>query len=127
MSVLEPVSTSHAVDEELPRVVVHRGPGDAIEQLLLAVAGGDREALAPLRGRIGGLVRANIRRVLRDASRSDAVTREFFDEVLLDAGDFDPGRDSAQAWLLTRAHQRATSGLTAGHAAAAEPTELAAS
>lgn len=106
-----------ALGEDLPLVVrVQRAP-DATEQLLLAVANGDREALVALKSRVGGLVRANIRRVLRDASRSDAVAQAFFAEVARDASAFDPDRDSAQAWLLTRAHQRATSWLTSGHAA----------
>lgn len=111
------VVASQAVEEELPRVLVEGGSTDTIEDLLLAVAGGDQEAFAALQNRIGGLVRVNIRRVLRDASRSDAVTQEFFAEVPQDVTSFDPTRDSAQTWLLTRAHLRAMSGLTSGHAA----------
>lgn len=104
---------SQAADKELPRVVVVEGGcTDPIDELLLAVASGDRAALAALENRMGGLVRVNIRRVLRDASRSDAVTQDFFAEVPRDVTNFDPDRDSAQAWLLMRAHLRAVSGLT---------------
>lgn len=103
-----------AVREELPRVViVSGGPAEVVGDLLLAVARGDREAFIALESRMGGLVRVNIRRVLRDASRSDAVTQEFFAEVLRDAVTFDPDRESPQAWLLTRAHQRALDGFAA--------------
>lgn len=109
---------AQVVDEEPPRVaVVAGGPTDPIDELLLAVASGDREAFAALESRMGGLVRVNIRRVLRDASRSDAVTQEFFAAVPRDVADFDPDQGSAQAWLLTRAHLRAMSGLASGHAA----------
>lgn len=100
-----------------PTQVLDQGGGtDTIEQLLLATANGDRDALAALERYIGGLVRLNIRRVLRDASRSDAVTREFFDEVLRDPTGFDPDQDSAQSWLLTRAHVNAMSALASSHA-----------
>jgi len=95
-----------------PPVVVDGRCPDPIDDLLLAVAGGDREALAALESRMGGLVRVNIRRVLRDASRSDAVTQEFFAEVPRDVTNFDPDQDGARAWLLTRAHVRAMSGFT---------------
>lgn len=106
---------SQAVGDELPQVVgVDGGSIDAIEELLLAVANGDRDAFVALENHMGGLVRVNIRRVLRDASRSDAVTQEFFAEVRRDAMNFDPDRDSAQAWLLTRAHLRAMDGLRSG-------------
>ncbi len=112
------VVPSTAVDEKpLTRLLVEDGSAHTLHELLLAVADGDQEAFAVLERRIGGLVRANIRRVLRDASRSDAVARAFFAEVPRDASDFDPDRCSAQSWLLTRAHQRATSSLTSGHAA----------
>lgn len=126
------VVPSQAADEESPRgVIVEGGSTDPInelllDELLLAVASGDREAVAALESRIGGLVRVNIRRVLRDASRSDAVTQEFFAEVPRDVTSFDPDRDSAQAWLLTRAHLRAMSGLTSG-LTASERIDLATS
>ena len=68
---------------------------------------GDHAALIALQSRMAGLVLVNVRRVLRDASRSEAVTQETFAEVLEDAIHFDPNRDDAQTWLLTRAHQHA--------------------
>lgn len=47
------------------------------------------------------------RRDLRAAPRSEAVAQRTLAEVLEDAIHFDPHRGSAQAWLLTRAPQRA--------------------
>lgn len=79
----------------------------SVEELLLAAADGERTASFALEIRLGGLVHANIRRVLEDALRSEAVTRTFFVELCRDAGTFDPTWDDALAWLLTRAHRLA--------------------
>lgn len=87
------------------------GPTDTVEALLLSVARGNQEAFVALQTRMAGLVRVNVRRVLRDASRSEAVTQETFAEALEDAIHFDPHRDSAETWLLTRAYQHAMDGL----------------
>lgn len=104
------------IGEELPRVVVVDGSRDTMEQLLLSVAGGNQEALVALHSRMAGLVHLNVRRVLHDASRSDAVTQQIFADVPRDAVEFDPARDSAQAWLLGRAYQRAMDELGSVHA-----------
>ncbi|MEX0953253.1 MAG: hypothetical protein WDZ26_05440 [Nitriliruptoraceae bacterium] len=81
---------------------------DTVEALLLGVARGNQHAFVALQSRMAGLVHLNVRRVLRDASRSETVTRETFDNARQDAVHFDPRRDSAQTWLLTRAHEHAT-------------------
>lgn len=86
---------------------------DTVEELLLSIARGSPEALAALQTRMAGLVRVNVRRVLRDASRCEAITTTTFAELLEDAVDFDPGKHNAQTWLLTRAHQHAMDGLEA--------------
>lgn len=102
---------SRAVRQELPQVViVDGGPAETIGDLLLAIASGDDRALGALESRIGGLVRVNVRRVLQDAARSDAVTQQFFAEVHQEAVEFDPDRDRPDVWLLTRAHRRAIDG-----------------
>ncbi len=97
--------------EPLPQVVVIDGPADPIEALLLSVAHGDQEALVALQSRMAGLVRVNVRRILRDASQANAVTESVFAELLENAIRFDPDRSDAQTWLLTRAHQHAMDGL----------------
>ena len=104
-------ASSQMVDEQPPRAGVAGGSTDTVEALLLSVAGGNQEAFVALQSRMVGLVRVNVRRVLRDASRSEAVTQKTFADVLEDAVHFDPHRDSAQTWLLTRAHQHALDGL----------------
>jgi hypothetical protein len=104
---------AQVVGGQVARDVVAGGSTDTVEALLLSVARGDHEAYVALERRMAGLVRVNVRRVLRDGARSDAVTEKTFAEVLEDAIRFDPHRDSAQTWLLTRAHQRAMDELRA--------------
>jgi len=99
-------ASSQVVGGKRPRVVAGGSTG-TVEALLLSVARGDQEAFVALQSRMTGLVRVNVRRVLRDAPRSEAVTQRALAEVLEDAIHFDPHQGSAQTWLLTRAHQRA--------------------
>ena len=106
-------ASSQVVGGQVARDVVAGGSTDTVEALLLSVARGDQEAFIALERRMAGLVRVNVRRVLRDGARSEAVTEKAFAEVLEDAIRFDPHRDSAQTWLLTRAHQRAMDELRA--------------
>lgn len=105
-------ASSQLVCRHLPQDVITGVPADTIEALLLSVARGDQEAFVALQSHIAGLVRVNVRRVLRDASRTEAVTQETFAEVLEHAISFDPHRDNALTWLLTRAHQRANDELS---------------
>lgn len=77
------------------------------DELLLAVARGDREAFRRLYDRMGGAVYGVIRRVLRDPSRSEEVAQEVLVEVWRTATRFDPDRGSATTWILTMAHRRA--------------------
>jgi RNA polymerase sigma-70 factor, ECF subfamily len=99
-------ASSQVVGGKPPRVVAGGSTG-TVEALLLSVARGDQEAFVALQSRMAGLVRVNVRRVLRDGARSEAVTQRTLAEVLEDAIHFDPHRGSAQTWLLKRAHQRA--------------------
>ena len=103
-------ASSQVARGQLPRVVVMGGFADTVEALLLSVARGDQEAFVALQSRMAGLVRLNVRRVLRDASRSEAATEETFAEVREAAVHFDPHRSSAETWLLTIAHQHAMDG-----------------
>jgi hypothetical protein len=100
-------ASSQVVGGHVARVVVAGGSTDTVEALLLSVARGDQEAFVALESRMAGLVRVNVRRVLRDGARCEAATEQTFAGVLEDGIHFDPHRDSAQTWLLARAHQRA--------------------
>lgn len=82
-------------------------PADSDEDLLLKVARGDQAAFATLFDRFSGLVFGVVRRVVRDPSQSEEVAQEVLVEVWRTATRFDPGRGSAQTWILTMAHRRA--------------------
>lgn len=90
-----------------------------IETLLGLIAHGNQAAFVSLQRRMAGLVQVNIRRILRDAAQSDSATQATFDEIRDHAEDFDPRRDSAQTWLLKRAHQHAINGLVSPEPVAA--------
>lgn len=92
-------------------VVAARLASDTIEALLLSVGRGNQDAFVALQSRMTGLVQVNIRRVLRDATRSETVTRQTFDDIRKDAIHFDPQQNSAESWLLTCAHKHAIDGL----------------
>ena len=99
------------VDGQLAPVVDAGGSTDVVEALLFSAARGNHESFVALKVRMAGLVRINVRRVLRDASRSEAVTQATFATLLEDVVDFDPHHDSAQTWLLRLAHQHVLDGL----------------
>ncbi|MEX2561991.1 MAG: sigma factor [Nitriliruptoraceae bacterium] len=110
MSLLEyssSVRSSALLHAAFPQATTPEVSSDTVESLLVSVGRGNHEAFAVLQSRMAGLVRVNVCRVLGDASRSDEVTQETFAAVFEDAIHFDPHRDSAQSWLLTRAHQHA--------------------
>lgn len=96
------------MDQEVPRLRAVRGsaaPTD--DELLLAVAAGDREAFSALYDRYAGTVHGVIHAVVRDPSQSEEVTQEVFVEVWRLAARFDTDRGAARTWLLTMAHRRA--------------------
>lgn len=74
---------------------------------MLAVAGGDRSALAALYDRYSPLVLALCQRVLRDSGQAEEVLVDVFFEVWTKADRFDPSRGSPMTYLLTLARSRA--------------------
>lgn len=86
---------------------IHDLAGASSEDLLVAVAGGDREAFAALYDRLVSSVFAVCRRVLRDPAMAEEVSQEVLVEVWKKAARFDPDRGSAAAWVTTLAHRRA--------------------
>lgn len=76
------------------------------EELVVAVARGDRSAFQRFYDRTAGLVYGNVRRVVRDQVLSDEVTYQVFLDVWTQAADFDPTQEPARIWLLDLAHRR---------------------
>lgn len=81
--------------------------------LIRRVAGGDRQAFADLYDRYAALAFGLIRRVVFQPAEAEEVLQEVFWQVWLDAGSYDPGRGSPEAWLLNRARSRAIDRLRA--------------
>lgn len=77
------------------------------EELLVAVAGGDRTAFAALFDRYARIVHGVAAAVIRDPSMAEEVAQEVLLAVWRTAARFDPDRGSARAWLTTMAHRRA--------------------
>ena len=68
---------------------------------------GDREAFAMFYDRRRWpRARAGSPRILRDDAAAEEVLQEVFWQVWQDAGQYDPGRGSPEAWLVMRARTR---------------------
>jgi RNA polymerase sigma-70 factor, ECF subfamily len=77
------------------------------EELLVAVAAGDRRAFELLFDRVSPQVLGVSLRVLRDRSLAEEVSQEVMVEVWRKAARFDPARGTASGWITTLAHRRA--------------------
>jgi RNA polymerase sigma-70 factor, ECF subfamily len=77
------------------------------EELLVAVAAGDRHAFERLFDRVSPQVLGVALRVLRDRALAEEVTQEVLVEVWRKADRFDPARGTASGWITTLAHRRA--------------------
>ncbi len=82
-------------------------PGNELDALLRAVARGDSAAFAAVYDLTASRVYGLVVRVLRDPGYSEETTQEVYLEVWRTAGQYDSGKGSALAWLLTMAHRRA--------------------
>ena len=79
----------------------------ALENLLKDVAAGDQVALEALYDATSRRVFGLVLRILRDHPAAEEVTMDVYTRVWQQASRFDPSRGSAQAWLLTLAHNLA--------------------
>ncbi|GMA29332.1 RNA polymerase sigma factor SigK [Arenivirga flava] len=85
---------------------VERAPA-SLEDLLTAVAAGDRAAFAELYDRTAPRVLGLIKRLLIDHSQSEEVAQEVFLEIWQTAARYQPNKGAAVTWMLTMAHRRA--------------------
>lgn len=79
----------------------------SLDELLLAVAGGDRDAFSDLYDEIAGTVFGLAKKVVVDPSRAQEIAQDVLLEVWRKAGDFDPGRGSAITWIAVMTRRRA--------------------
>ena len=77
------------------------------EQLLAAVADGERTALATLYDRYAGVVFALALRIVADREVAEEVTQEIFLRIWRHAGAFEPTRGRAATWILSLTHHLA--------------------
>jgi len=82
-------------------------------ELLARIAHGDRDAFSRFYDAFAGLALGLIRRILRDPAASEEVLQDVFWQIWQDAGRYDPGRGSPEAWLVMRAKTRAIDRLRA--------------
>lgn len=100
--VLEPA------DPSASRCVVQPAEGSpGLEGLLVAVAGGDREAFSDLYDEVSGVVYGLAKRVVRDPSRAQEIAQDVLLEVWRKADRFDPERGSAITWIAVMTRRRA--------------------
>ena len=110
----------------------------ALSSWLVAVAGGDRDALAVLYGQTNGQLLAVLLRMLGRREIAEEVLHDVYLRVWNRAGAFDPAQGSAMGWLTTvtrnaaldhyRRHRREKVGLAedlAPDLKAADPADLA--
>jgi RNA polymerase sigma-70 factor, ECF subfamily len=72
-----------------------------------AIARGDSNALGELYDRYGAILFGLLLRILHDRSEAEDVLQEVFLQTWRQAGEFDPTRGRAIAWLATLARSRA--------------------
>jgi RNA polymerase sigma factor (sigma-70 family) len=77
------------------------------EDLLLACAEGDEQALGSLYDRFGRVAYGLALRVVRDAALAEDAVQEAFLTVWRQARRYDRSRGSAAAWILMLVHRRA--------------------
>ena len=77
------------------------------DDLLVACAEGDEQALGSLYDRFGKVAYGLALRVLRDAALAEDAVQEAFLAVWRDAARFDCARGKASTWILTIVHRRA--------------------
>src|SRR5688572_30117813 len=87
-----------------PRQIV-ADPRDDVD-LVIAVAEGDREALALVYDRHSGPMLAVGVRIVRDRGEAEEILHDVFLEAWKRAGDYDPSRGTVRTWLMLRMRSR---------------------
>lgn len=80
---------------------------DSLEDLMVAVASGDRAAYSQLYDEIADTVYGLAKKVVVDPSRAQEIAQEVLFEVWEKADRFDPERGSAITWIAVMTRRRA--------------------
>lgn len=100
-----------------PAVAPPAGSSDPeVGALVLACAAGDRAAFRTLYARVSRLVFGTALAVLRSRELAEDATQDIFLALWRRAGDYDPARGSALAWIAVVARNRALDRLRAERA-----------
>ena len=88
---------------------MHVSPDEprTLEDLLAAVAEGDRDAFSDLYDEVAGTVYGLAKKVVVDPSRAQEIAQDVLLEVWRKAGAFDPDRGSAITWIAVMTRRRA--------------------
>jgi RNA polymerase sigma-70 factor (ECF subfamily) len=96
-------------------------PGPTDEDLLLAAARGDQEAIGRLYDRHQGTMYGLAMRITNDASLAQDVVQEAMLGVWRNASRFDASRAKARTWMLALVHHRAIDAVRRRRASVALP------
>ncbi|MFD7663637.1 sigma-70 family RNA polymerase sigma factor [Streptomyces sp. NPDC059788] len=96
-----------------------------LDDLMVEVARGDRDAFEKVYDRVSGPVLGLVRSVLRDPAQSEEVAQEVLIEVWRRAARFRPDRGKAMTWVMTMAHRRAVDRVRSANAAAERENKAA--
>lgn len=96
-----------------------------LEEALQQVARGNREAFDIVYAELAGPVFGLAKRILRNPAQAEEVAQEVLVEVWQTASRFDPGRGSAQTWVMTMAHRRAVDRVRSSEASSRRDAKVA--
>ena len=80
--------------------------GEGEDALLERIGRKDAKAFEALYDRFGGAVYSLAAKMLRDRHAAEEVAQDVFLAIWRAAGDFNPARGSARAWILSLAHHK---------------------
>lgn len=100
-------------------------PADQLDdaRLVLALAGGDRQALGVLYDRHCAALLGLATKFLSDRKEAEDVVHDVFIEAWTKAADFDPARGSVRAWLALRTRSRCLDRLKSARVRRSAPLE----
>jgi RNA polymerase sigma-70 factor (ECF subfamily) len=91
-----------SVDPGSPEFKLPEGP-----RLIRRLAAGDQHALGELYDGYAAFVKAQALRILRDPTQAEAVVEDLFVRVWHEAKNYEPSRESPEAWLTAMARAMA--------------------